>query len=96
MHEHDMHTHEHAKNGKQVNCLTIEPCEPTIHIDTRTRTDLSLSEVMVALVCCLQREREREGCEGDDYMMRVRKAVHESGCVVGERLWNDDAFCNRC
>ena len=62
------------------------------NIDTHTRTDLSVSEVMVALMCCLQREREREGCEGDDYMMRVRKAVHESCGVVGERRWDDAAF----
>ena len=62
------------------------------NIDTHTRTDLSVGEVIVALVCCLQREREREGCEGDSYMARVRKAVHESCGVVGERRWDDAAF----
>jgi hypothetical protein len=51
-----------------------------------------LANVMVALVCCLQLERARDGCDDNVYMTRVREAVRESCCVVGERLWNDDAF----
>ena len=51
-----------------------------------------LGDVMVALVCCLQRERDCEDFEDGAYMTRVCEVVHESCCVVGERLWNDDAF----
>ena len=48
---------------------------------------------MVALVCCLQRERAREGCgDNKEWMTRVREALRESCCVVGEPLWNDDTF----
>ena len=30
--------------------------------------------------------------DDDIHMTRVREAVHESCCVVGERVWNDEAF----
>ena len=88
---HNMHTHETCINGNKVGCLTTEPDAP---IDTRTRPILpiSLGDVMVALVCCLQHERDSESCDDDEFMARVREALRESCCVVGERLWNDDAF----
>ena len=43
-------------------------------------------------MCCLQREQDKEECDKGEYMARVREAVRDSCCVVGERLWNDDAF----
>jgi hypothetical protein len=53
-----------------------------------------LANVLVALVCCLQAERERDhgDCNELMYMTRVREAVRESCCAVRERLWNDDTF----
>ena len=59
--------------------------------DVDTKIHTSLSDVMLALVCCLQREYDREDCKGE-YMARVKEAVREACCVRGERLWNDMAF----
>jgi hypothetical protein len=64
----------------------------TTHTELRPREGTSLVNVMVALVSCLQHERARDNYDGEIYMTRVREAVHESCCVVGEQLWNDEAF----
>jgi hypothetical protein len=65
------------------------PRQGESHIHS-THEDTRLVNVMVALVCCLQRERSREGCDDNEYMTRVREAVRESCCVMGERVWSDD------
>ena len=59
--------------------------------DVNTKIHTSLGDVMLALVCCLQREYDREDCKGE-YMARVEEAVREACCVRGDRLWNDMAF----
>jgi transposase InsO family protein len=48
--------------------------------------------VLVELVSCLQHERDSEGCDANIFMDRVREAVRETVCVLGEHVWSDDNF----